>query len=127
MNYTFIKKKNTTQFQKNGVDFVGYGKVTDDMSIVVETVEQGHFEEFVHLKSTFTYLFLEGSGMFVLDDEKIEVQAGDVLSIKPGTRIYYFGNLKQVLITTPAYDEKYEKHIRNIPIVESPYYKNNES
>lgn len=124
MNYKLIKKSDTIQFSKNGVDFIGYGNINEDMAIVVETVEKGHFEEFVHTKSTFTYLFLEGNGIFVLDDKQIQVQAGDVLSIKPGTRIYYFGNLKQVLITTPAYDEKYEKHIRNIPISESPFYSN---
>lgn len=73
MNHTLIKNKDTTQFQKNGVDFVGYGKIANNMSIVVETVEQGHFEEFVHLKSTFTYLFLEGKGIFIFNDEKIEV------------------------------------------------------
>lgn len=114
MKYKKIEFESTTRFNKNGVNFIGYDKVNDDMSFVIETVEEGHFEEFVHDKSIFTYIFLEGSGTFYLDDEEVTVKAGDVLSINPGTRIYYRGNLKQILITTPAYDAKYERHIRNI-------------
>ena len=112
--YKKIKYEDTTRFNKNGVDFIGYEPINDNMSFVIETVEEGHFEEFVHDKSTFTYIFLEGSGTFYLDDKEVLVKKGDVLSIEPGTRIYYKGNLKQILITTPAYDQKYERHIRNI-------------
>lgn len=114
MKYKKISFENTTRFNKNGVNFVGYEPINDNMSFVMETVEEGHFEEFVHDKSIFTYIFLEGSGIFYLDDEEVSVKAGDVLSINPGTRIYYKGNLKQILITTPAYDPKFERHIRNI-------------
>ncbi len=123
MSYKLLKKETTTSFDKNGVDFIGYEKISDDISIVIEEVKRGHFEEFVHDKSTFTYLFLEGEGIFYLNDEEVKVKAGDVLSINPGTRIYFFGNLKQVLITTPAFNPKYERHIRNIEEKLSPYYK----
>lgn len=112
--YKKINLEEATKFNKNGVNFIGYKPINDNMSFVIETVEEGHFEEFVHDKSTFTYIFLEGNGVFYLDNEAVEVKAGDVLSISPGTRIYYKGKLKQVLITTPAYDAKYERHIRNI-------------
>ena len=114
MSYKKLDFESSTRYHKNGVDFVGYEKINNDLSFVIETVEEGHFEEFVHDKSTFTYIFLEGSGTFYLDDEPVEVKAGDVLSIDPGTRIYYKGHLKQILITAPAYDPKYERHIRNI-------------
>ncbi len=114
MKYKKISLEDTTRFNKNGVDFIGYGPVNNDLSFVLETVEEGHFEEFVHDKCTFTYLFLEGEGTFYLDGEAVKVKKGDVLTIEPGTRIYYKGNLKQILINTPAYDPKYERHIRNI-------------
>lgn len=112
--YKKIKYEDSTRFNKNGVDFVGYEPINENMSFVMETVEKGHFEEFVHDKCTFTYIFLEGEGKFYLDDEEVDVKKGDVLSISPGTRIYYIGHLKQILITTPAYDEKYERHIKKI-------------
>lgn len=111
MKYKKISYETTTKFNKNGVNFIGYEPISDNMSFVIETTDEGHFEEFVHDKSIFTYIILEGKGTFYLDDEEVEVKAGDVLSINPGTRIYYKGNLKQVLITTPAYDSKYERHI----------------
>lgn len=114
MKYKKINFEDTKKFNKCGVDFVGYEPISSDMSFVVETVKEGHFEEFVHDRSTFTYIFLEGSGIFYLDDEEVSVKAGDVLSIDPGTRIYYKGCLKQVLIVTPAYDPKYERCIRKI-------------
>lgn len=59
MSYKLLKKETTTSFDKNGVDFIGYEKISDDISIVIEEVKRGHFEEFVHDKSTFTYLFLK--------------------------------------------------------------------
>lgn len=126
MKYKLLKSTDTANFNKNGVDFTGYEKISDNMSIVIEKVEKGHFEEFVHDKSTFTYLFLEGEGVFNLDDEQVKVSKGDILSINPGTRIYYFGTLKQILITTPAYDPNYERHIRNIDESLSPYYRKEE-
>ncbi len=126
MNYKLLKNENATKFTKNGVDFIGYDKISDDMSIVIEKVDKGHFEEFIHDKSTFTYIFLEGEGIFYLDGESVKVSAGDVLSINPGTKIYYFGNLKQILITTPAFNSDYERHIRDIEETESPYYKKEE-
>lgn len=114
MKYKKTSFETTTKFNKHGVDFIGYGPINENMSMVMATVEKGHFEEFVHEKSTFTYIILEGKGTFYLDDEAVVVQAGDVLSVNPGTRIYYKGNLKQILICTPAYDPNYERHIRNI-------------
>lgn len=104
----------TSKFSKHGVDFIRYGPISENMSMVMATVEEGHFEEFIHDKSTFTYIILEGKGTFYLDDEAVEVKAGDVLSVNPGTKIYYRGNLKQILICTPAYNPNYERHIRNI-------------
>ena len=58
MKYKKIKYEDTTKFNKCGVDFIGYGPINDNMSFVMETVEKGHFEEFIHDKSTFTYIFL---------------------------------------------------------------------
>ena len=116
--YKKINFEDTTRFSKNGVDFVGYSPINDNMSFVIETVKEGHFEEFLHEKSIFTYIFLEGKGTFYLDDEAVDVRAWDVLSIAPWTRIYYKWNLKQILITTPAYDPKFERHVSDIDVNE---------
>ncbi len=112
--YQLTKNSEMTKFDKNGVNFVGFGNPNSEVGIVMESVEKGHFEEFVHDKSTFIYIFLEGEGVFFLDGEPVAVEAGDMLTVNPGTRIYYFGRLKQLLITNPAFDPKYERHIRNV-------------
>ncbi len=112
MGYKIIRNENASHFNKNGVDFTGYEDFGMDLGIVIENVEKGHFEEFVHEKSTFIYIFLEGKGVFVLNDEEVSVKAGDILIIEPGTRIYYYGSLKQILITSPKWDAAYERHIR---------------
>ena len=112
--YQLTKNSEMTKFDKNGVNFVWFGNPNSEVGIVMESVEKGHFEEFVHDKSTFIYIFLEGEGVFFLDGEPVAVEAGDMLTVNPGTRIYYFGRLKQLLITNPAFDPKYERHIRNV-------------
>lgn len=114
MGYTLNTFADTSKFFKHGVDFVGYDTKSNEIGIVMETVSEAHKEEFVHDKSTFTYFFLEGAGTFYLNDEEVNVKKGDLLVIEPGTRIYYKGRLKQLLITTPAYDPSYERHIRKI-------------
>ena len=112
--YQLTKNSEMTKFDKNGVNFVGFGSPNSVVGIVMESVEKGHFEEFVHDKSTFIYIFLEGEGVFFLDGTPVKVEAGDMLTVSPGTRIYYFGELKQLLITNPAFDPKYERHIRDV-------------
>ena len=112
--YQLTKNSEMTKFDKNGVNFVWFGNPNSEVGIVMESVEKGHFEEFVHDKSAFIYIFLEGEGVFFLDGEPVAVEAGDMLTVNPGTRIYYFGRLKQLLITNPAFDPKYERHIRNV-------------
>ena len=50
---------------------------------------------------------------FFLDDETVEVDKGDILSIEPNTRIYYKGKLKMILITTPAWKPENEVETRH--------------
>ena len=86
----------------------------NEAAVVYQETEKGHMEEFYHQKSTFIYYILEGSGKWVIEDEEFEVETKDVVIVPPGKRFYFKGNLKQVCITTPAWDEKHEKHIRYI-------------
>ena len=79
-----------------------------DAGIVSVVTEVGHNQEFYDKQSTFIYIVLEGKGTFFLDDEGVEVNAGDMLAIEPGTRIYYKGKLKMILITTPAWKSENE-------------------
>ncbi|MCC4771070.1 cupin domain-containing protein [Methanosarcina sp. DH2] len=85
-------------------------------AVLYQETEAGHAEEFVHEKSDFFYYILEGSGIWVVEDREFEVRAGDVVVVPAGKRFWFRGNLKQICITAPAWEEKYERHIRDIEL-----------
>jgi len=108
---------------KYGVDITLYGMNDPTVNVVYEDVKDGHFEEFLNIISTITWFIIEGSGTFVINDEKIPVASKDIISVPPNHRIHYFGNMKMILISTPAYDQTNERHIRDVKKEESPYFK----
>ncbi len=67
-------------------------------------------------KSDFIYYILEGSGVWIVEDREFEAQAGDVVVVPAGKRFWFRGNLKQVCITAPAWEEQYERHIRDLEL-----------
>jgi len=107
MKYKLIKSIDVQKKGKFGASLDVYPNVNDCGFVLVST-EKGHNEEFLNLKSTFTYIVLGGSGSFFLDDEEVKVEKGDMISIEPNTRIYYKGELKMILITTPAWKPENE-------------------
>jgi mannose-6-phosphate isomerase-like protein (cupin superfamily) len=66
------------------------------------------------------YYIVEGSGVFILNDENHEVKTGDLVVVPPNTRIHYFGKMSMVLTVTPTFDEQNEVHVRFIEKTESP-------
>ena len=108
----------TMHVAKHGVDLKLYGPVSDELGFTRVSVKQGHFEEF---KSTswFIYYVLEGSGVFVLNDEKVLAKQGDIVSVPPNTRIHYFGTMELTLIVTPPWKAENETHIRDVDPSES--------
>jgi mannose-6-phosphate isomerase-like protein (cupin superfamily) len=109
--------------QKYGVSITLYPSNRDDANIVYEEVLEGHFEEFLSTKSTYTWFIIDGEGTFVVNDEKFPVVEKDIVTIPPNNRIHYFGKMKMLLFTVPAFDEKNERHIRDVQKEESPYFK----
>ena len=57
----------------------------------------------------------------MLNDEKIEAKATDIIVIPPKTRIYYFGKMKMVLTVSPAFNPDNETHYRFVDRSESPF------
>lgn len=115
-------KKYTDTFKKSkfGVDISVFGSINGS-DIVYEETETGCFEEFYNDVSTHTWFIIEGSGIFVIDDESIKVNEKDIISIPPKKRIHYFGKMRMLLITSPEWKEENEHHVRNIEISDSPY------
>jgi mannose-6-phosphate isomerase-like protein (cupin superfamily) len=112
MNYKIVKKGEISDKKMFGVNFSVYPNV-GDCSVVLENTEIGHNQEFYNTKSTFTYIILEGSGSFFLNDEEVKVSIGDILSILPNTRIYFKGKLKMILLASPKWQEQNEVESRN--------------
>jgi len=107
-------RKQAVKKHKFGVDLDVYKTKSKNVGVVHEKVKGGHFEEFYHKKSTFTYYILKGKGTFYLNRRKIEVGPTDVIVAPPMTKIYFLGNMELLLITTPAWQAKYEVHVRDI-------------
>ena len=63
--------------------------------------------------TVFAYI-IEGKGTWYIEDIPHEVCAGDVVIVPPNTRFYYKGSLKQICITSPAWEPEFEHHVRDI-------------
>jgi mannose-6-phosphate isomerase-like protein (cupin superfamily) len=112
MKYKLTKNADIQKKEKSGINLEVYPNI-DDCGIVLENTKEGHNSEFYNIKSTFTYIIIEGKGSFFLDDEEVLVSKGDSISILPNTRIYFKGKLKMILITTPAWKPENEVNTRN--------------
>jgi predicted house-cleaning noncanonical NTP pyrophosphatase (MazG superfamily)/quercetin dioxygenase-like cupin family protein len=104
--------------EKHGVRMRIYTTKNDssNAAVLYQETDTGHAEEFVHEKSDFLYYILAGSGTWVVEDREFEVRAGDVVVVPAGKRFWFRGNLRQICITAPAWEEKYERHIRDIEL-----------
>lgn len=99
---------------KYGIKLWAYPIDNKNVELVYIEVEEGHFEEFYHKTSTFVYYVIEGEGTFYLNGEAVPAKASDVIVVPPTTKIYYLGKMKLNLITTPAWTEENEVHVRFI-------------
>lgn len=111
MPYHLTQHQNVSKNKKFGHNLDIYPQA-DNYSLVTVETETGHNQEFYDTKSTLTYLIIEGSGTFFLNDEPVAVKQGDLLSVEPNTRIYYKGKLKMVLITSPVWSQANEVETR---------------
>jgi mannose-6-phosphate isomerase-like protein (cupin superfamily) len=59
-----------------------------------------------NLISDRIYFVLDGMGDFIIDNEKVAVQKGDVIIVPRNTNYDYQGKLKLFLVHSPAYDPK---------------------
>jgi mannose-6-phosphate isomerase-like protein (cupin superfamily) len=107
MKYTLTKSDDIPKKEKHGINLEIYPNV-GGAGVVYVSTETGHNQEFYDQQSTFTYIVLEGKGKFYLDDEEVEANPGDIISIEPNTRIYYKGKLRMILLTTPAWKPENE-------------------
>lgn len=104
--------------EKNGVDMWIYSGVDTvaPVAVAYQETATGHAQEFRHHTSAFVFYIIEGEGEWVIDGVTHAVEATDVVVVPPGAAFYYCGNLKQVCITAPAWDEEHEEVIRQLDL-----------
>jgi predicted house-cleaning noncanonical NTP pyrophosphatase (MazG superfamily) len=104
--------------EKHGVNMRIYTSKADckNAALLYQETEIGHKEEFFHEKSDFIYYILEGSGTWIIEDNEFEVRARDAVVVPAGKRFWFRGNLKQICVTAPAWEEQYEHHIRYLDL-----------
>lgn len=119
MKYVF-KKSDAQQFNKHGVDISVYGENYPPINVAKVSIKEGCFEEFYNSRSSFTYYVISGRGVFVLNDEQLPVNEGDLIVVPPNTRIHYFGSMEMTLSVVPAFNEVDERHVRFVDPSENP-------
>jgi quercetin dioxygenase-like cupin family protein len=109
------RKADATVKHKFGVDITVYGGPGElSPNVVYEEVEKGHFKEWYSDVATQTWYIIEGQGTFVLDGERFDVGAGDLVAVPPKVKKYYLGKMKMVLATSPTFDPDDEHQVRLI-------------
>ncbi|AKB52297.1 hypothetical protein MSBRW_3044 [Methanosarcina barkeri str. Wiesmoor] len=113
-----FKPEDAAVIEKKGVKMRIYTTKAEsgNAGVLYQETQKGHTEEFLHEKSDFIYYILEGRGVWIVEDKEFEAQAGDVVVVPAGKRFWFRGNLKQVCITAPAWEEQYERHIRDLEL-----------
>ncbi|MDR1197266.1 MAG: cupin domain-containing protein [Candidatus Nomurabacteria bacterium] len=109
------RKSDATVKHKPGMDITVYGSLGElSPDVVYEDVEKGHSSEWYSDTATQTWYIIEGRGTFVLDGERFDVNAGDLVSVPPKVKKYYLGKMKMVLITSPTFNPDDEHQVRLI-------------
>ena len=106
-----FNKENATRFGWNGIQGWALSSANDyaGMSTAYFEVDGSHGVR----KSTLSdraYYVLEGTGTFLVDEEKTPVVAGDVIIVPKNTWYDFVGEMKLFLVHAPAYDSKAGEH-----------------
>lgn len=62
--------------------------------------------------SNRVYYVIEGKGKFIINGKSVPVSKNDVVIVPKNTPYNYKGKMKLLLTHTPAYDAKYEIHLK---------------
>jgi len=57
-----------------------------------------------HARTHEYYYVIEGAGALVIDDERVPIEAGDCVWIRPGAKHRAEGDLRSLIIAVPAFE-----------------------
>lgn len=91
-----------------GTKFPTQDFLTTTEFLLIET-QTGHETTIIEKACDFCYYILEGSGYFIIDNQKESCGVGDLVIIPKGTPFTYKGQLKMLLSVTPTFYPEQEE------------------
>ncbi len=64
--------------------------------------------------STHIYHIVDGTGKFIIDDQSVEVNPGDIITIEPNKVFTYEGNMIITFEMTPNFKEENDHFVREV-------------
>lgn len=110
-------KDQAFQFQKVGIKgwvYLGKDNFPQTGICLVET-NKGHETIIKSTKSAWLYFIIKGKGKFVINNKEFPSRKDDLILVSRDTPFYYRGKMKMLLITVPAWEEKYEVTLGRAP------------
>ena len=110
MNAIFIpfNKENSFEVEKNYVIDNYLDKSSNLGYSVVRTHLNGNHPLMKNIISNRTYYIINGNASFNVENEHFELKQGDTLTIPKDTLYKFEGVFDAILISCPAFDEKYD-------------------
>ena len=100
----YIKKLPTEpSFMQKGLNGYNYELETKEISITQEDCFKGHDKYHKNICSSKIYYCIDGKGKFKVAGEIINIEKGDLIEIPKNTEFVFAGNMKLLLIMTPAF------------------------
>jgi len=96
-------KPSEASFSRRGAD--GYSFKTANKKIEIDFINSktGHGGAVVAENITHFYYILRGNGVFVINDLKYEVGAGQLVEIPPKSPFNYSGRMEMLLVMEPPF------------------------
>ncbi len=84
---------------------------------MVRTHLNGKHPFMKNISSNRTYYLLEGSATFILEEEKIKIEKGEMLVIPKNTKYAFYGKFDAILVDCPTFNPKddiiYKEELKN--------------
>lgn len=90
-------------FVQKGLHGYNYELETKEISISQEDCFKGHDKYHTNIYSSKIYYCIEGKGKFKIAGEIINIEKGDLIEIPKNTEFVFAGNMKLLLIMSPAF------------------------
>lgn len=109
MQYVYHEPEEYGFKDRDGHDGKFFGTSSDKTQHLIIECKDKLTVALTQNEAEFNYYVLEGSGYFVLNNDKQDVSKGDLIVVPPGTKYTFGGQLRMLLINTPKWSADQEK------------------